>query len=164
MYGNNLFTTLHLLKVYHQIEVLENSRKKTGFTTQTRLFQYICLTFGRTNAPASFQRLLKHILRDYITKFLILYTDNILVFSATFEDRLSHVAQVLQIIRESYLKVPIDKSQFAWNSVELNHLITPERIRPNTKNIVPVTSFLTPAKIKIHLLLCWLLSLLSTIY
>ena len=58
LYGNNLFTTLDLLKWYHQIEVEESSRKKMAFTTNVGLFQYIQLPFGLTNAHASFQRLL----------------------------------------------------------------------------------------------------------
>ena len=62
LYGNNLFTTLDLLKGYHQTEVKESSCEKTAFTTHIGLFQYILLPFGLTNAPASFQRLLEHVL------------------------------------------------------------------------------------------------------
>ena len=104
LYGNNLFTNLDLLKGYHQIEVEENSREKTAFTIHIRLFQYIRLPFGLTNAPASFQRLLEHVLRDYIAKFVILYIDVMLILSTSFEDHLSHVTQVLQTLREAYLK------------------------------------------------------------
>ena len=92
LYGNNLFTTLDLLKGYHQIEVEEGSREKTAFTTHIRLFQYIRLPFVLTNAPASLYRLLEHVLRDCIGNFVILYIDNILIFSASFEDHLGHVA------------------------------------------------------------------------
>ena len=66
LYGNNLFTTLDLLMGYHHIKVEESSRGKTAFTTHVGLFQYICFSFGLTNGPASFQRLLEYILRDHI--------------------------------------------------------------------------------------------------
>ena len=149
LYGNNLFTNLDLLKGYHQIEVEENSREKTAFTIHIRLFQYIRLPFGLTNAPASFECLLEHVLRDYIGKFVILYIDDILIYSASFEDYLSHVAQVLQTLREAYLKARISKCQFARNFVEfLDHLITPKEIGPNKRNIKAVTSYPTPPKIK----------------
>ena len=149
LYGNNFFTTLYILKGYHQIEFEESSWEKTAFTTDSRLFQYIRLPFGLTNAPTSFQRLLEHVLRYYIGKFVILYIDDILIFSPSFEDHISYVAQVLQTLREAYLKVRINKCQFARNSVEfLDHLITPEGIGPNRQNIDVVTSFPTPNKIK----------------
>ena len=132
LYGNSLFTTLDLLKGYHQIEVEESSCKNTAFTTHVRLFQYVSLPFGLTNAPASFQCLLEYILWNYIGKFVILYTDNILIYSTTFNDHLSHVAQVLQTPKVEHLKIQIDKCQFAKNSVELLcHLITPDGIGPN---------------------------------
>ena len=67
-----------------------------AFTTHIGLLQYIRLTFGLANAPASFQRLLEYVLQDYIGKFVFRYIEDILIFSATFEDHLSHVAQVLQ--------------------------------------------------------------------
>ena len=122
---------------------------KKAFTSHIELLQYIRLTFGPGNAPASFQRLLELVLQDYIGKFVFRYIEDILIFSATFEDHLSHVAQVLQTRREAYLRVQIDKSQFARNSVEfLGHLINPEGTGPNKRNIEAVTSFPTPAKIK----------------
>ena len=61
LYGNNLFTTLDLLKGYHQIEVEESSRERTAFTTHIGLFQYIRFPFGLTSAPASFHRLMEHV-------------------------------------------------------------------------------------------------------
>ena len=92
---------------------------------------------------------MEHVFRDYIGKFVILYIDDILIFSASFGDHLSHVAQVLQTLLEAYCKVRINKCQFAWNSVEfLGHLITPEGIGPNKRNIEAVTSFPIPTKIK----------------
>ena len=149
LYGNNLFATLDLLKGYYQIKIEEGSRKKTAFTTHIGLFQYIGLPFGLTNPTVSFQRLLEHVLRDYIGKFVILYIDDILIFSASFEDHLSHVAQVVQTLRDTYVKVQIDKCQFAQNFVEfLGHLITPQGIGPNKRNLEAVTSFPNPAKIK----------------
>ena len=98
LHGNNLFTNLDLLKGYHQIKVEESSREKTAFTTHIGLFQYIRLPFRLTNAPASFQCLLEQVLRDYIGKFVILYIDDIPIFSASFVNYLSHVAQVLQTL------------------------------------------------------------------
>ena len=149
LHGNNLFTNLDLLKGYHQIKVEESSREKTAFTTHIGLFQYIRLPFRLTNAPASFQCLLEQVLRDYIGKFVILYIDDIPIFSASFVNYLSHVAQVLQTLREAYLKARISKCQFARNFFEfLGHLITPKEIGPNKRNIKAVTSFPTPPKIK----------------
>ena len=126
---------------------LPHIEENLAFTTHIGLLQYIHLTFGPGNAPASFQRLLEHVLQDYIGKFVFRYTEDILTFSATFEDHLSHVEKVLQTHREAYLRVRIDKSQFARNSVEfLGHLINPEGIGPNKRNIEAVTSLPTPTK------------------
>ena len=106
LYDNNLFTRpFDLRKGYHQIKVEESNHEKTAFTTHVWLFQHIRLPFGLTNAPASIQRLLEHI-RDYIGKFVIIqYIGDILMISSTFEDHLSHVAQVLQTLKLVDLKI-----------------------------------------------------------
>ena len=93
-------------KGIHQIKVEESNRQKTAFfATHVWLFQHICLPFGLTNAPASIQQLLEHI-RDYIGKFVIIqYIGDILMISSTFEDHLSHVAQVLQTLKLVDLKI-----------------------------------------------------------
>ena len=80
---------------------------------------------------------------------MILYIDDILIYSTSFTDRLCHVAQVWQTLKVAHLKIRINKCQFAKNSVEfLGHLITPEGIGPNKKNVEAVTSFPTPSKVK----------------
>ena len=149
LYGNNLFTTLDLLKGFRQIEVEESSRKKTAFTTHTGLFQYIRLPFGLTNHSASFQWLLEHVLWNYMSTFVILYIDDILIYSTAFNDHHSQVAQALQTLKVALLKIRIDKCQFAKNSVKfLGHPIIPERTGPNKKNIKAVTSFPILSKVK----------------
>ena len=81
--------------------------------THVGLFQNIRLPFGLKNAPASFQRLLEHILQDILT------------FRKVFEDHLSHVAQVPQTLKTAHLKIRINKCQFVKNSVEfMGYLIT----------------------------------------
>lgn len=77
------------------IEVEETSREKTAFTTHFGLFQYMSLPFGLINVPASFQRLLEHVIRDYIGKCVILYIDDILIL----------VTQVLKTLKAAHLKV-----------------------------------------------------------
>ena len=109
-----------------------------------------------TNAPAFSQHLLEHVLLDYIGKFVILYIDDILIYSTAFNDHLSHVAQAIQTLKVAYLKIRINKSQFTKNSLEfLGHLITPDGIGPNKKNIEAVPSFPTPIKNKTSSCLAW---------
>ena len=125
LYGNTSFTTLDLLKGYHQIEVEESSREKTAFIPHVGFFQYICLLFGLTNDPASFQRLLKHVLQNYIGKFIILNIDDILIYSTTFDDHPSHAAPVLQALKVAHLKIRINKCQFAETLLNSWVIISP---------------------------------------
>ena len=133
------------------------SCENTAFTEHAGFFQYNRLLFGLTNAPASFQRFLEHILWGYIGKFVILYIIDILIFSSTFEDHLIHVAQLLQTPEMAQLKIRNGKYQFARNSVQfLGHLVSSDGVGSNKRNAEAFTSFSTPAKIKV---LCAFLNL-----
>jgi hypothetical protein len=94
--GMKYFTSLDLTSGYYQIRITEEDVPKTAFRTPFGLNQFKVLTFGLTNAPATFQSVMNDMLRPYVGKFVVVYLDDILIFSKTTEEHLSHLRQVLQ--------------------------------------------------------------------
>jgi fructose-specific phosphotransferase system IIC component len=86
---------------YYQIRIIEEDVPKTAFRTPFGLYQFKFLTFGLTNAPATFQSVMNNMLRPYVGKFVVVYLDDILIFSKTAKEHLSHLRQVLQTLREN---------------------------------------------------------------
>jgi hypothetical protein len=76
-------------------------QSKTAFCTPDGLYQFKVLTFGLTNAPATFQSVMNDMLRPYVGKFVVVYLDDILIFSKTAEKPLVHLGKVLQKLREN---------------------------------------------------------------
>ena len=91
------FTTLDLMKGYHQVKMEEQSKLKTAFTCHLGLYQYCRMPFGLTNAPATFQRLMNKLFRGKEWESVFVYLDDILVVSASFEEE--HLREVSQAQR-----------------------------------------------------------------
>ena len=100
-----VFTKLDLRNAYHLIRVREGDEWKTGFNTHLGHFEYLVMPFGLTNAPAVFQALVNDVLRDFLNIFVVVYLDDILVFSKTTTEHSHHVRQVLQRLLENRLFV-----------------------------------------------------------
>ena len=83
-FGAKYFTTLDLLSGYHQIEVDENDKPKTAFTSELGHYEYNRMPLGLTNAPATFQRLMNFVLQKHLYKIVVVYLDDIIIFSKTF--------------------------------------------------------------------------------
>lgn len=99
------FTNLDLMSGYWQMELDEGSRQQAAFITQSGVFEWKRMPFGLQNSPISFQTLMLNVLRGLNWKSVLVYVDDILIFSKTFEEHLKHLGQVFDRLKEANLKL-----------------------------------------------------------
>lgn len=139
------FTTLDLAKGFHQILVDEKDRPKTAFSTPQGHYEFVRMPFGLKNAPATFQRMINHVLRDQINKTCVVYLDDILIFSTSLQEHINSIHEIFEKLRASNLKIQIDKCNFFSKQTEyLGHILTNEGIKPNTKKVEAIQNLKIP--------------------
>jgi hypothetical protein len=139
--GSRYFTSLNLTSGYHQILISEENRPKTAFQTPFGHFQFKVLMEGLTNTPATFQTVMNSIFHPYIRKFVVVYIDDILIFSRTEAEHKAHVGLVLEMLKREKFYVCKTKSSFAQKEIKyLGHIVDKRGIRPNPKKVEAVQS------------------------
>ena len=134
---------------YWQIEMDAESREKTAFVTHAGLFEFDVMPFGLSNAPSCFQRLMECVLRGLNWKIALIYLDEVLVYSRTFEDLLQHLRLVFDRFREAGLKLKPKKCHFGQTKVKyLGHVISKEGIRPDPEKISAIKEYPAPRSVK----------------
>lgn len=139
------FTTLDLAKGFHQIQIDEKDIPKTAFSVENGHYEFIRMPFGLKTAPATFQRLMNYVLKDYVNKICLVYLDDIIIFSTSLEEHLDSITKIFKRLEEVNLMVQLDKSEFLKRETEfLGHIITLDGIKPNPKKIECVKNFPIP--------------------
>jgi hypothetical protein len=143
------FTALDLRGAYNLIRMAAGEEWKTAFRTRYGLYEYCVMPFGLTNAPASCQRLMNDILHEYLDVFVIVYLDDILIYSRTVAEHPEHVRCVLRKIREAGLLLKPEKCEFSKEEVKfLGYIIGAFGIKMDMAKVDAVTSWPTPTNVK----------------
>ncbi|XP_029902664.1 uncharacterized protein LOC115355879 [Myripristis murdjan] len=143
------FSTIDLASGYHQVAVHEKDRNKTAFTTPFGLYEYLRMPFGLCNAPATFQRLMQATMSDLVFQIVLVYLDDLLVFSSTFSDHLVRLETVLKRLRKTGLKVKMEKCHFLQPEVRfLGHQVSAQGIGTDPDKVSAVKQWPIPRTVK----------------
>ena len=145
--GMKVFSKIDLWSAYHQMRLTEDSIPMSAFSTHMGHFEWLVLPFGMVNAPASFQSLMQSLFGNL--QFVVVYLDDILIFSKSREEHESHIHQVLSILREHKLCAKKKKCSFFQTSIEyLGFVIDQTGLNPNPDKIACVKEWPTPRNVR----------------
>ena len=137
--GNKWFSTIDQGKAYHQGFMEPESRPLTAFVTPWGLYEWIRIPMGLKNAPAEFQRFMENILDDYRDKICAPYLDDVIVYSASFQDHVEHVRLILKRLKEHGIKLKAEKCHLFKREVKyLGRIVSEEGYRIDPENIEPI--------------------------
>ena len=143
--GAQYFTKIDLRSGYHQIRIVPEDVPKTAFRTRYGHFEFLVLPFGLTNAPATFMHLMHETFREHLDKFVIVFLDDILIYSRSLAEHVTHVRAVMQILREQKLYAKESKCEFVREEVEfLGHIVGRHGMRMMEDKIAAVAAWPTP--------------------
>lgn len=144
-----IFTKLDLRGAYNLVRIKAGDEWKTAFRTRYGHFECLVMPFGLTNAPAAFQHFMNEVLREFLDVTVVVYLDDILVFSADREQHTRHVQAVLEKLIRNKLYVKAEKCEFDKTKVEfLGFMISPDGISMADDKVSAVTDWAQPTKVK----------------
>ena len=150
LHGSCIFSTLDLKSSYWQVEIEENDKHKTAFRVgNLGFFECNRMPFGLTNAPATFQRLIETCMGDLHLNSCLLYLDDIVVFSRSFEEHLTRLEAVFQRLHQAGLKLKTSKCHFFKQSIKyLGHIISAKGVHTDPDKISTVRDWPVPISAK----------------
>ncbi|GAU42093.1 hypothetical protein TSUD_134770 [Trifolium subterraneum] len=148
LHGASYFSKIDLRSGYHQIRLVPEDIHKTGFQTFDGHYEFLVMPFGLSNAPSTFQAAMNDLLRPYLRKFTLVFFDDILIYSPTWESHIQHLNQVLSLLSTHQFYAKLSMCQFGVSSVDyLGHIISAEGVQVDPSKIQAMISWPTPKNI-----------------
>jgi hypothetical protein len=147
--GAKYFTKPDLRSGYHQVRMHPADIEKTVFRTHDDLYEFLVMSFGLTNASAMFQALMNDVLRPFLRQFVLVFFDDILIFSSSWAEHLRHMREVLLVTRANQLFLKLSKCSFGELSVAyLGHVISSTRVAMDVSKIQAITEWPRPHSVR----------------
>ncbi|KAJ8228025.1 hypothetical protein LV160_008960 [Aspergillus fumigatus] len=147
--GAKWFTKLDITDAYNHIRIAEGEEWKTAFRTKFGHFEYLVMPFGLTNAPASFERFIEEVLHKVLHRFVVVYLDDILIFSENRDEHVEHVKEVLRELQEASIRLKLKKCEFHVQETEfLGHWISTEGIHMDQNKVTTMREWPQPRNVK----------------
>ena len=147
--GSTYFSTLDLASGYWQVEIDDQDKEKTAFTTPNGHFEFNVMPFSLTNAPATFQRLMECTLAGLTGKQCLIYLDDIVIFSKDFTEHMERLTNVFQALQQAGLTLKPSKCHFMQREVKyLGHIVLAAGVQPDLGKIEAVSSYPVPKNAK----------------
>jgi len=143
-----VFSKIDLRSGYHQIKIRPEDIPKTAFSTRYGLYEYLVMSFGLTNAPAYFMYLMNSVFMPELDKFMVVFIDDILVYSDNAEDHEEHLRVVLTRLREHNLYAKFSKYEFWLKKVPfLGHVLSKDGISVDPGKVQEVMDWKAPTSV-----------------
>ena len=143
--GSRVFSRIDLRSGYHQLKVRAEDIPKTAFRTRYGHYEFLVMSFGLTNAPAAFMELMNRVFHDYLDKFIIVFIDDILVYSKTREDHETHLRLALERLQSEKLYAKFSKCEFWLDRVMfLGHIVSEEGVVVDPTKIEAIINWKQP--------------------
>ncbi len=144
-----IFSKLDLRGAYNLIRIAKGEEWKTSFRTRYGAFEYLVMPFGLMNAPATFQNFMNDVFREYLDRFMIVYLDDILIYSSNISEHVGHVKLVLDRLKQNNLFAKLEKCVFHAPSLEfLGYVISNKGISMDKNKVEVIVNWPVPSSIK----------------